>query len=76
MKMQLNMKKLEAEIELLKIHNRQFECRLEGFQEELEKEKKLPHLLQSIKQNVFDRIRKVADHLGPSGLHFNIHPNI
>ncbi len=29
MKMQLNMKKLEGEIELLKVHNRQFECRLE-----------------------------------------------
>ena len=69
MKMQLNMKKLEGEIELLKVHNRQFECRLENLQEELEREKKLPQLLQSIKQNVFDRVRKVADHLGPSGLH-------
>ena len=69
MKMQLNMKKLEGEIELLKVHNRQFEGRLEGLQEELEREKKLPQMLQSMKQNVFDRIRKVADHLGPSGLH-------
>jgi hypothetical protein len=69
MKMQLNMKKLEGEIELLKVHNSQFECRLENLQEEMEREKKLPQLLQSIKQNVFDRVRKVADHLGPSGLH-------
>lgn len=45
MKMQLNMKKLEGEIELLRVHNKQFESKLQALEEEMEREKKLPTLL-------------------------------
>lgn len=73
MKMQLNMKKLEGEVELMKVHNKQFEARLQGLKDEIEKEKRMPMMLKSLKQNVFDRLRKVCEHIGPRGLHISYH---
>jgi len=43
---------------------------LEGLNDELDKEKKLPQMLHAFKLNVFDKVRKFAEHIGPGG---NLH---
>ena len=65
MKMLLNMKKLEGEIQLLTVHNQQFECKLDDLKFDCLKELQLPEILTSMKAQVFDKIRKLSHHLAP-----------
>jgi len=67
------LKKLEGEVDLLRVHNRLFEARVIALEGEMDREKLLPKLLQSFKTQVFDRVRKIAEHVGPGGIHINLH---
>ena len=65
MKQLLNIKRLEGQIQLLTVHNQQFESKLQDMVFQCERELQMPEILTSVKAQVFDKIRKIADHLAP-----------
>ena len=49
MKQLLNMKRLDGEIQLLTVHNQQFESKLQDMMFQCEKELQMPEILSSLK---------------------------
>lgn len=65
MRLLLKVKKLESEVAILKTHSEEFEGKLQTIEEELKQEMQVPEILKKITENVFGKLRKLSELMGP-----------